>query len=168
MREPGGTKESEKIRNLILKNSSKFNPVTDLLLYLAARSENIEKNIKTNFKKKVIIIDRFVDSTLAYQHYGMGINKEIIIKINKLLIKNLKIDHTFLHTVNIDNSKKRVKMRKNINRYDKFSKKFYQKVQKGFLKLAKKNKKNYTIINSDYPLDHNKKIIIKKLEKLII
>ena len=67
IREPGGNKNSEKIRNLILDKKINFNRNTDLLLYLAARSENIEL-IKKNFKKKVILIDRFVDSTIAYQH----------------------------------------------------------------------------------------------------
>ena len=65
-------KNSEKIRKLILNNKSNFNKNTDLLLYLASRSENIEKIIIKNYKKKVILIDRFTDSTVAYQFYGMG------------------------------------------------------------------------------------------------
>ena len=63
IREPGGSKNSEKIRNLILDSKSTFNKNTDLLLYLSSRSENIEL-IKKNFGKKIILIDRFVDSTL--------------------------------------------------------------------------------------------------------
>ena len=78
IREPGGSKNSEKIRKLILNNKSTFNKKTDLLLYLAARSENIENLIKKNYKKKIILIDRFIDSTISYQHYGMGIKKEKI------------------------------------------------------------------------------------------
>ena len=77
IREPGGSKNSEKIRKLILDNKSSFNKYTDLLLYLSARSENIEL-IKKNMGQKIIIIDRFVDSTLAYQHYGMGVNLNFI------------------------------------------------------------------------------------------
>ena len=73
VREPGGSQNSEKIRNLILNNKSTFNKNTDLLLYLSARSENIDI-IKKNYGKKIILIDRFIDSTVAYQHYGMGIN----------------------------------------------------------------------------------------------
>ena len=88
IREPGGNKNSEKIRNLILDKKINFNRNTDLLLYLAARSENIEL-IKKNFKKKVILIDRFVDSTIAYQHYGFGVNLKLIKTINKYLIKAL-------------------------------------------------------------------------------
>ena len=72
IREPGGSTNSEKIRKLILNQKSNFAVKTDLLLYLAARSENINQ-IKKFYKKKVILIDRFIDSTIAYQHYGMGI-----------------------------------------------------------------------------------------------
>jgi len=75
LREPGGSKNSEKIRKLILNNKSNFNKYTDLFLYLASRSENIEKIIVKNYQKKVILIDRFTDSTLAYQHYGMKLSK---------------------------------------------------------------------------------------------
>ena len=76
-REPGGSKNSEIIRKIILNKNSKFNKFTDLFLYLASRSENIEKIIKKNYKKKIILIDRFTDSTMAYQHYGMGIKKKL-------------------------------------------------------------------------------------------
>ena len=77
IREPGGSLNSEKIRKLILNKNSNFDVNTDLLLYLAARSENI-KLIKKFYKKKIILIDRFIDSTIAYQHYGMGIDIKII------------------------------------------------------------------------------------------
>ena len=91
IREPGGSKNSEKIRKLILNNKSNFNKYTDLFLYFAARSENIEKIIIKNYQKKVILIDRFTDSTLAYQHYGMGISKKIIEHLNKYLLKKIKL-----------------------------------------------------------------------------
>jgi len=137
LREPGGSKNSEKIRSLILNNKSNFNKSTDLLLYLSARSENIEY-LKKFYKKKIIIIDRFTDSTIAYQHYGMGVNLSIIEKINSYLLKNFKADFTFLNIVNHKNMKVRLKKRKSLNRYDKFEDSFYKKVQNGFLKLAKK------------------------------
>ena len=72
---------------------------TDLLLYLSARSENFHKKIKPNLKKKIILIDRFVDSTIAYQHYGFGINKNIINSLNRFILGNFKVDFTFLHIV---------------------------------------------------------------------
>ena len=167
IREPGGNKNSEKIRKIILSNKSNFSKNTDLLLYLAARSENIDKIIKKNYKKKIILIDRFVDSTIAYQHYGMSINLKLINLINKFLLKNIKISFTFLNIVNEKNMKLRLKKRKNLNRYDKFKVLFYKKVQSGFIKIANKNRKKYIKIDSNLDISLNKKIIINKVDKLI-
>ena len=167
IREPGGNYNSEKIRQLILNKKSKFNKVTDLLLYFAARSENIEKIIKKNIGKKIILIDRFIDSTLAYQHYGMGININFINMINKFLLKDIKVSFTFLHLVNQKNLKLRLYKRKNLNRYDKFSLNFYKKVQSGFLKIANKNRTKYLKIDSNLAIKVNKLKIIKKINKLI-
>ena len=94
IREPGGSVNSEKIRKLILNNKSNFNKDTDLLLYLAARSENLNL-LKKYYKKKLILIDRFTDSTIAYQHYGLGVDLKIINFINKYLLKNFKVNLTF-------------------------------------------------------------------------
>ena len=95
IREPGGSINSEKIRRLILNKKSNFNIYTDLLLYLAARSENLNL-IKKSYKKKIILIDRFTDSTIAYQHYGMGVDLKIINIINRFLLKILKSILLFL------------------------------------------------------------------------
>jgi len=166
IREPGGSINSEKIRKLILDNKSTFNKETDLLLYLSARSENIEI-IKKNAGKKVILIDRFSDSTVAYQHYGMGVNLKFIQNINTHILKDIKVDFTFLNTVSLSNMKKRLKLRKKLNRYDKFDNKFYNKVQNGFIKLLKRNPKNYIMINSNLDVFLNEKIILSKINSLI-
>jgi len=166
IREPGGSKNSEKIRKLILSNKSSFNKETDLLLYLAARSENVNL-LRKYYKKKIILIDRFVDSTIAYQHYGLGVNLKLIKSVNNHLLKKFKIDFTFLNTVGKKNMIKRLKLRKSLNRYDKFNSKFYENVQKGFLKLAKIKIKKYKIINSDLDISYNKSLILSKISKLI-
>ena len=166
IREPGGSNNAEKIRKLILHNKSNFNRKTDLLLYLAARSENIDL-FKKNHKKKIILIDRFVDSTIAYQHYGFGLDLNLINFINSHILKKFKADFTFLNIINKKNMIKRLKSRKSLNRYDKFKQKFYLKVQNGFLTLAKKNKKKYKIINSNLDKKVNKLSIINELEKLL-
>ena len=165
-REPGGSKNSEIIRKIILNKNSKFNKFTDLFLYLASRSENIEKIIKKNYKKKIILIDRFTDSTIAYQHYGMGIKKNIITSLNKILLNNIKPDYTFLNTVSMRNLSLRLKKRNSKNRYDNFNHLFYNKVQKGYIKLSK-NKKKYFIVDSNKDVNENKLLIIKQLKKLI-
>ncbi len=166
IREPGGSKNAEKIRNLILNNKSSFNKYTDLLLYLSARSENLEL-IKKNMGKQIILIDRFTDSTIAYQHYGMGINLKFINNINDYLLKNIRINFTFLNIVNHKNMKKRLMKRKNLNRYDKFNSTFYDKVQKGFIRIFKKNPKKYLKIDSNLEINYNEKIILNKINDLI-
>ena len=165
VREPGGCLNSEKIRKLILGKKSKFNKTTDLLLYLAARSENVAQ-LKKYHKKKIILIDRFTDSTIAYQHYGLGVDIKLIKYINNYILKNFKVDYTFLNIVNSRNMIKRLKIRKSLNRYDKFNNNFYQKVQKGFLQLAK-NKDKYKIINSNLDINYNKKKIIQSINRLL-
>ena len=167
LRAPGGSKNAEKIRKLILNKKSTFNNKTDLLLYLAARNENIENIIKKNYKKKIILIDRFTDSTIAYQHYGMGLNKEIIKIINNYLLNKIKVNYTFVHIVNQKNLKIRLHKRKSLNRYDKFNYSFYNKVQKGFIKQANLKNKKYLIVDSNNKINENKKIIINKINNLI-
>ena len=165
LREPGGSINSEKIRKVILNKNSKFKNLTDLFLYMAARNENYHYLIKNNYKKKVIIIDRFTDSTLAYQHYGMGISKRLIKSLNKIILKEIKPTFTFLNIVSMKNLKLRINKRPK-NRYDKFNYKFYNKVQNGFIKLSK-NKNKYSVINSNNEISKNKKIIINKINNLL-
>ena len=166
IREPGGSLNSEKIRKLILNKKSNFNKNTDLLLYLASRSENIYL-LRKYYKKRIILIDRFVDSTISYQHYGMGVNLDLINSINKHILSNFKVSFTFLNLVNHRNMIKRLRLRKSTNRYDNFKQNFYNKVQKGFVKLSNKNKGKYQIIDSNLDIKLNEKLVLKKIEKLI-
>ena len=136
------------------------------MLYLSARSENIEL-IKNNVGKKIILIDRFSDSTIAYQHFGMGVNLKFINNINDFLLKNININFTFLNTVSLKKMKNRLMTRKNLNRYDKFDNNFYTKVQKGFINLLKKNPKKYMQINSNLSIKQNEKIILDKIRDLV-
>ena len=159
-REPGGTNISEKLRQFMLNRKSKLNNKTDLFLLMASRSENFDKIIRKNYKKKVILIDRFIDSTLAYQHYGMGLDKDLILRMNNFLLGNFKPNFTFLSVVNKKNMIKRLKSRKNNNKYDNFKYNFYNKVQKGFLKIAHENRSKYLILDSN---KDNLKIIENKL-----
>lgn len=153
-REPGGTGGAELIRNLILKDyfqkgiNEKFNKYTDTLLYLAARNEHVLNKIKPALRKnKIVICDRFVDSTIAYQVHGKKVKLNFINDIHKIILGNLKPDITFVLKVSPKSSRKRLLKRRSKNRYDKFPQSFYNKVQKSFIKLSK-NKKNYHIFDS--------------------
>ena len=167
-REPGGTNLSEKLRSLMLNKKSALSNKTDLFLLMASRSENVDKILKKNYKKKVILIDRFIDSTLAYQHYGMKLDKDLILKMNNFLLGNIRPNFTFLSIVNKNNMLNRLKFRKNKNKYDNFDYNFYNKVQKGFLKIANKNKSKYLILDTN---KDNLKIIenklINKIDKIL-
>ena len=167
IREPGGSKFSEKLRKLMLNKNSNLNAKTDLLLVMASRSENIDKILNKHYQKKIILIDRFTDSTIAYQHYGMGINLKIIKSLNSFVVGKFKPNLTFLCTVNKKNMFKRLSSRSRTNRYDNFKFKFYDKVRIGFEKLSK-NKANYVLLESDKSTQkENLNKIIKAFKKII-
>ena len=160
-REPGGTFSAEKIRQLILKDyfnknfKEKFHKYTDTLLYLAARNEHVQNKIIPSIKnKKIIICDRFVDSTLAYQVYGKNINKNFINSIHKHILQGVKPDLTFILVANISKAMK-------------FSKNFYSKVQRAFVKIAKSNKKRYIILDNSNDTTEVETIIFNKFIKLL-
>ena len=96
----------------------------------------------------------------------MGINLNIINIINNFVTDKIKPKLTFLSIVSKSNIKKRIKLRKNLNRYDLFNISFFLKVQKGYMKLSKNSKKHF-IINSNLPIDVNKNILINKISKLL-
>ena len=168
-REPGGTKSAELIRSLILKDyfnkesKDKFDKYTDTLLYLAERNEHIKNKIKPALKKKnIVICDRFIDSTIAYQVYGKKVKKSFIDHIHNHILDGIKPNITFVLKVSSSSSKKRLKKRKSKNRYDNFSQSFYRKAQKSFLKIAK-NKKNYHVLESSL----NNKNLEEKIFQLV-
>ena len=175
-REPGGTKSAEKIREIILKDyfhpdfKEKFDKYTDTLLYLAARNEHIQNKIKPAIsKKKIVICDRFIDSTFAYQVYGKGVNKNFVDLVHKYILGNIKPDMTFILKVNISKALQRLKKRTiKKNRYDKFSKNFYIKAQKAFIKIAKKNKKKYYIFDNSEDDKNLEKSIFKLVRSKLI
>ena len=168
-REPGGTKSAELIRNLILKDyfnknkNEKFDKYTDTLLYLAARNEHIKTKIRPALKrKKIVICDRFIDSTIAYQVYGKKVNFKFIKNIHDFILNGIKPDLTFVLKVNPKSAKNRLKQRKIKNRYDKFPQSFYVKAQKSFIKIAR-NKKNYYVFDSS----KNDTFLEKRIFKIV-
>ena len=172
-REPGGTKSSELIRNLILKDYfsnkkiEKFDKYTDTLLYLAARNEHIKNKIRPALlKKKIVICDRFTDSTLAYQVYGKKVDKSFIDNIHKKILIGIKPHLVFVLKVSKKSSRKRLNKRRTKNRYDNFAQSFYTKAQKSFIKLAK-NKKNYFVLNSSNNDSHLEKKIFNIVNRYL-
>ena len=168
-REPGGTKSAEKIRKVILEDyfasdsKEKFSKYTDTLLYLAARNEHVQNIIRPAIsKKKIVICDRFIDSTLAYQVFGKGVSKNLVDSIHKFVLGSIKPDLTFVLKVNISKALQRLKKRKKKNRYDKFSKNFYIRVQNAFIKIARKNAKRYCIVDNSEDSTKTESVIFDK------
>ena len=118
-------------------------------------------------KKKIVICDRFIDSTIAYQVSGKMVKPTFIDNIHREILGKNKPNLIFILKVNINKALKRLRKRKVKNRYDKFSKSFYIKAQQSFLRIAKKNKKKYFILdNSSDSTDIENtilKIVLKKL-----
>jgi dTMP kinase len=168
-REPGGCYTAEKIRNLIFSNnSSHFDKLTDFYLMCASRNEHIKKFLQTAKKKKnIVICDRFVDSTYAYQVIGNKIDKNL----NKLnqdhILNGLTPNLTILLRSDFKTVIARIKKRKKKNKFDKLKINFYKKAQNAYLSIAKNNKKYYIFDSSKDTTDLEKKIfnlIIKKLQ----
>lgn len=167
-REPGGSKNAEKIRNLIFSN--KFDQITDFYLLNAARNEHIKNTLLLAKKnKKIVLCDRFTDSTLAYQVVGNGINKNINYINQNYITKNIKPDLTIVLKSNNTIITSRLKKRKKNNKFDKLKLSFYKRAQSAFLNLAKKNKKKYVIFDSSKNDNKLEKLIfnfvLKKLGK---
>ena len=135
------------------------------MLYLAARNEHIKNKIKPSLlKKNIVICDRFIDSTIAYQVYGKKVDIKFIDNIHKKILRGIKPNIVFILKTSVISSRKRLIKRKTKNRYDNFSQSFYNNAQKSFIKIAK-NKKNYFILDSsanDNSLENKIFNIIKK------
>ncbi len=161
-REPGGTELAEKLRKLILNNKTNINNLEEILLLMAARSNHINNVILPNLNKgKIVISDRFADSTFVYQGF---VNKFGIPKIKKLhdqLLNRFYPNYTFLFKLTTKEIISRLKNRKNKNKYDKLDIKFHLSVIKGYKKIS--NSKRFININASLSKLDIHKIILKKL-----
>ena len=167
-REPGGSKTAEKIRNLIFsKTSSNFDKLTDYYLMNAARNEHIKKTLLVLKKnKKVVISDRFTDSTYAYQVMANKIDKNVNFMNQKYILKGLKPNLTIVLKSNFKSIYSRIKERNKSNKFDKLKTSFYKQAQNAFLSLAKKNR-NYLVFDSSKNTTDLEKIILSEVIKKI-
>ncbi len=140
-REPGGTFASERIREILIDEKiEKLEAKTELFLNFAARLEHFEKLIKPSLaQEKIVISDRFFDSTYAYQGSAFGLDEKLIDDVKKMTIGDFAPDITFLIDVPVEVAFARISNRADNNRYEKLGLDFHQKVREGFLHLAKKN-----------------------------
>ena len=167
-REPGGSKTAEKIRNLIFsKTSNKFDKLTDYYLMNASRNEHIKETIIPAKKtKKILISDRFTDSTYAYQVVASKIDRKINLINQKYILGNLKPHLTIVLKANFKTILGRIKKRKKNNKFDKLKTIFYKKAQNAFLYLAKRNNSHIVFDSSKNSPELEKKILSFVLKKI--
>ena len=170
-REPGGSIVAEQVRNILLNPDFKVAPYCELMLYEAARAQHLGDIIKPSLEKGyVVICDRFIDSTIAYQGYARGIDKEVIKKLNNIATSGLKPDLTIYLDINPNKGIKKAKM---VNkgkltggdRIERESLKFHNNVRKGFLELAKKYPNRIKKVKTNEVIEKTQKEINKEIDK---
>tara|TARA_Y100001936_G_scaffold46528_1_gene45329 strand:- start:320 stop:943 length:624 start_codon:yes stop_codon:yes gene_type:complete len=165
-REPGGTKVGEKLRKIILDKKANITPSEEILLLMSARLNHINNVILPSLKKgKLVISDRFADSTFVYQGYVNDFGLKKTLDLHKKLLNNFLPTKTFLFILNSNEINRRLKLRKNKNKYDKINKDFHNKVIRGYKKISKNNKRFYTI-DATKSLTNISEKIIREITKL--
>jgi dTMP kinase len=150
LREPGSTPIAEQIRKILLGKENSISPASELLLYLAARADLVQKVIAPALTGGVIVLcDRFYDSTMAYQGYGRGLDISLIERLNDLTVGKVRPDLTFLVDVDYQTSLQRRK--RDSDRLESESKAFFDRVRGGFLALARKEKERMVILDGKKP-----------------
>ena len=154
-REPGGTPEAEKIRSLLVdSDGGAWSPFEEALLLFAGRSHHYRNFIKPAVDEgKIVICDRFTDSTIAYQGYGLGLGSEKIQALNALTMNEIKPDKTFLLDLSVEDglarSKKRLSQENsNEDKYENLDISFHERVRSGFLELANNEKERFIVLDA--------------------
>jgi len=163
-REPGGTPIAEKLREIILNNE--MSPLTELFLYETARAEHFEQVIAPALKsKKIVLCDRFIDSTIAYQGFARGLKLPLIEALNQLATHNRAPDLTFFLDLPVEIGLSRAT---DPNRFEKAGIAFQKKVRRGFLYSIRKNKKRWQVISviNKTPEEVSEEVFQKIMKKL--
>ena len=164
-REPGGTEFSEKVRELLFDSSNEIDAKTESLLFCVSRRDHIIKKIIPYVEDGYIVIcDRFVDSSIAYQSYGRGLNKQDIMDINKYTTDGLEPDLTLYFNVDVEVGLSRTKGRGENNRMDNESLKFYKDVKRGYDELSNDYKERIKVIDANQDYEKVEKDAFKILE----
>jgi dTMP kinase len=155
LREPGGNILSEQIRQLLLDSKEQVDPRCELLLFTAARAQLVGSVIRPALEAgNIVICDRYIDSSVAYQGYGRGLSIEAIESINDFATAGLIPDITFIFDLSVDDAAKRAGFRSNDNqtkpdRMERSGDAFFERTKQGYLDIAKKSDRNIFIINAN-------------------
>jgi dTMP kinase len=154
LREPGGTDVSEAIRTLLLDDTYQVTPIAELLLFSAARAQlTIERIRPALLAGKIVLLDRYYDSTTAYQGYGrQQLSLEAIDEVNRVASGELVPDMTFYFDVDIDTAFSRRSAQ--ADRMEQSGREFFQRVRDGYLKLAQRHADRFVTLDASLPMQH--------------
>jgi len=166
-REPGGTDVGENIREILLRDE--MVPITESLLMFAARNEHIASLIRPNLEKGIAVIsDRFTDASLAYQHGGKGVPKELINHLKGMVQAELEPDLTILFDLPVEVSLERLNNTRVLDRFEMQGYDFHQRVRDTYLQLAMENKSRFYIIDSTKNITDIQNEIITIMDKALL
>ncbi|HBO34464.1 MAG TPA: dTMP kinase [Anaerolineaceae bacterium] len=170
-REPGGTKIGDQIREVLVRmDNTELHPRTEILLFLAARAQLVEELIIPSLNQgKIILCDRYGDSTLAYQGYGHGLDLETLRAMLQFATGGLKPDLTILLDVDVMTGLKRKKIKEEWNRLDAFELSFHERVRAGYHMLAEQEPERWKIVDATQDPDQVQKeirgLVLDAIEK---
>ncbi|MGE0268018.1 MAG: dTMP kinase [Candidatus Omnitrophota bacterium] len=167
VREPGGVSISEKIRGILLDAGNKaMAPSCEMLLYMAARAQLVEEVIAPALNKgKVVICDRFLDSTVVYQGYGHQMDVAFIKKVGAFATQGIKPDLTFIFDIEAKKGLARIKRAK--DRIEQRAMAYHTRVREGYLDIAKKEPKRIKIINSDQSIEDIQQQVRQQIDRIL-
>ena len=165
-REPGGCDLGLELRKILLHYEKPVSNIAELFLYLADRAQHTEFTIKPLLAEgKIVLCDRYIDSTVAYQGYARGQDIEKIIELNNLVTKNLKPDLTIVFDIDSNLAQSRLKGEK--DRLEKEGLEFHKALRKGYLELAKSNPERIKVISSDDTIENIHKQCVELIKGYI-
>ena len=165
-REPGGTALGEKLRDILLHDE--MNPQTETMLMFAARNEHIDKVIRPNLMKGVVVIsDRFTDATYAYQAGGKGVKDEKIDILKKWVQEDLRPDLTFLFDLPVEVSIERLNQTRKLDKFEREDKSFHKKIREKYLTLVEASPERFCVLNSEASIEKIQNQIKLKLDEVI-
>ena len=169
LREPGGTKLSEKIRNILLdRNNIHLSPIAESLLFVAARAQLMEEKIKPALNRdQFVLCDRFTDSTVAYQGYGRGMNVKYLEELNNFATNSIQPDLTII--LDVDPEKASLRMKSDVpDRMESIGIEFFLKVREGYYDIAHRNPQRCVIIDGAKPESEVFELIMKEVSTKLV
>lgn len=167
-REPGGTAISEKIRDILLdRENNEMSPITEMLLYFSSRNQLItEKVLPALDRGEIILLDRFVDSTIAYQGYGRDLSLESIRKVADVAIGGLSPDLTILVDTPLETAEDRMDNRE-LDRLEAENIDFKQRTRNGYLQIVRDEPQRFLLLDGRESIENLKRNVLERVDQLL-